>query len=437
MTIALLIIFPLSVRADEGITAEEQQQIVSTNDVYPIDVEETEENGFYMIVRTYALSSNEEPKNIPRNNFTKYGEKYIFSEITKKENSTQNRIQHIETVTINTPKNTMESVLSQLESEINYEKDGFQGILKLDISSIKTEAAGYKTKTSNLSTTREYPNLSNNDTSSIPKSISQNGLTYNLTDVRFVGDSTVMIDYEQIPETYKAIATYNTTSKSTNVTGYTTTANYVGEITKTLVDKTIYKVYFLSENPINKIVEEPEIINTLDNDNLENENSSNNETDNASNFNIKPIIMVLLIIVGVIGGIIGASIAIWYLSNQNSIIIFNYDKNKSYYKKIGRVRLNLKKDKLIVDLNKFSKKIQSSSFVIELSKQLCKKLLKRPEEYIELIIRYNDEEYTKKISTKDEIEEQFEINFSEAEEIDDTESISDEIYEDEIYESDE
>ncbi|WP_300821484.1 tyrosine-type recombinase/integrase, partial [uncultured Oscillibacter sp.] len=58
-------------------------------------------------------------------------------------------------------------------------------ILRLDHTSVQVTTDGYATKTSTLSASRSYPNLSEADTSLIPKTIEDKGKTLTLGDVKW------------------------------------------------------------------------------------------------------------------------------------------------------------------------------------------------------------------------------------------------------------
>lgn len=75
----------------------------------------------------------------------------------------------------------------------------------------------------NVSATRSYPNLSEADVSLVPKSIEDSGRTLTLADV----------DWQEAGGFYNATATYTGTATSQYATGYTVTADYAGEVTKT------------------------------------------------------------------------------------------------------------------------------------------------------------------------------------------------------------
>ena len=105
-------------------------------------------------------------------------------------------------------------------------------------ASIKVEAAGYSTSTRAVTAARTYPNLSDADVSLIPKSIEDGGRTLELANVQ----------WQEAGEFYTANATYTGTASSKYATGYTVTAEYSGEVSKTTNDTVTYAALF-SANP--------------------------------------------------------------------------------------------------------------------------------------------------------------------------------------------
>ena len=109
----------------------------------------------------------------------------------------------------------------------------------LDTGSIKVEAAGYTSSSRTVTASRTYPNLSDADTSYIPKSVSENGRTLKLADIQ----------WQESGNGYTANATYTGSATSQYATGYTVTANYVGQVSKTVSGEIIYTAVF-SGTPI-------------------------------------------------------------------------------------------------------------------------------------------------------------------------------------------
>lgn len=222
--------------------------------VYPSDVTELRDGGTWEIIKTYELNAYEKPEDIPRGSFERSagasGAKWRFTltDIIRKETANAETREHTETVTLNTDTKELEKILPLLAPTMEYKaEDGFVGILSLDVASIKVETAGTKTSSYTMSVTREYPRLSSNDTSLIPKTVEDKGKTYTLAGVDWRAGNTVTVDYDALPEYYTAIATYTATGTSTKVTGYITTAVYTGALAKLSQGKTVYTAYFLGE----------------------------------------------------------------------------------------------------------------------------------------------------------------------------------------------
>ena len=230
------------------------------NYLYPVNIFESQDNGRREIVKTYELAVNENPQNISRESFTHDGWLYELADITKAETSNSYMREHTETVTIETATNNVSAILQQLKSEMEHKSnDGYTGVLSLDISSIKVETAGTKSSSYTISAKREYPHLSSNDTSFIPKTITENGRTLTLSNIDWRVQNYTAVDNEQIPDSYTAVVSYTGTASKTTVTGYIATAEYRGQISKIITGKTIYKAYFIGIPIIAPTVDEPEI----------------------------------------------------------------------------------------------------------------------------------------------------------------------------------
>jgi hypothetical protein len=214
--------------------------------LYPTGVHEILENGVRWIVRTYELGEGENPAHIPRDSFERGGWMYAVTDITIKETAAAEVKAHTEIITLNTETKDMETILRRLAPSMEFiSEDGYTGVLTLDVSSIAVETAGTRTSGYTAGATREYPHLSCNDTSLVPKTITDGGRTLNLASVDWKTNYSETVDYEQIPSSYTAVATYTANASRTVVTGYTTTAEYKGEVSRLNQGKTIYTAYFM------------------------------------------------------------------------------------------------------------------------------------------------------------------------------------------------
>lgn len=216
--------------------------------LYPSDVYEFYDETSRQIIKTYELTDKENPAGISRDSFERDGWLYELTDITKKENAYASTREQTETATLETATKDTDSIIKLLAPTMEYKSDdGYIGVLTLDISSISVETAGTKKSSYTMTATREYPHLSSNDTSLVPKTITQNGVTYTLDSVSWQTQGAAAVDYDQIPTSYTANAKYTASGSKTTVTGYVTTASYVGTVSKILTGRTVYTAYFIGQ----------------------------------------------------------------------------------------------------------------------------------------------------------------------------------------------
>jgi hypothetical protein len=227
----------------------------STN-LFPSRVEEQDiENGRRRIIRSYELSENEDPQNIRTDSFERDGFHFTLSEIMRNTTNEIDQKEHIEIVTINTPTQNLNQILEQLPEYIEYENDGYTGTLTLDLSTVYTTVAGTRTENFTSRQERTFPNLSSPDTSLIPRTINVGGSTYNLSDVNWSNSSTTPIDFTQVTSTVTATAIYTRQGSRNVITGYVTTAQFTGNISKVSQGYDIYTAIFDGEPLIPEFTE--------------------------------------------------------------------------------------------------------------------------------------------------------------------------------------
>ena len=162
--------------------------------LYPTEVVETETGGGRRLEKVYLLTAADNPANIPTDDFEREGYRYTLLDVTRQDS---------ETVTLDSGTKDMDKIMPQLAAtrEVTTE-DGFTGILMLDTASITVEAAGYGSSSRTVTATRTYPNLSDADSSLIPKTITDGGRTLTLADVQWL----------EAGEFYNATASYTGTA---------------------------------------------------------------------------------------------------------------------------------------------------------------------------------------------------------------------------------
>lgn len=212
------------------------------------------------IRKVYDLSPNTDPSTLPREPFEREGYRYECTDILREVIIGSETQTITQTETVESDRKDMETILSLLpqEKEVTTE-EGFEGSLRLDLDTIKTEPSGYGSKTTPITASRSYPNLSDADTQYLPKTIEEGGRTLSLQDVQWRTDNTYNADDYEIGDRFTAVCTYGGSKTTSYVKGYTTTADYTGEVYRTGVTMIRYTVIY-GGTPIAPAepVEEPE-----------------------------------------------------------------------------------------------------------------------------------------------------------------------------------
>ncbi len=166
--------------------------------------------------KIYDLSPEDDPAGIPRSDFRQDGFQYTLTDLLKQELPENESRQHTEHVSIESAKKDMESVLALLPQEREFiTDDGLMGTLTLRLDTVQVEPSGYGSSTKQLSVKRSYPNLAEQDTQYIPKSIEDGGKNLTLSDIQWQTDNTANMDGYAVADRYTAVATYtgSTTSR--------------------------------------------------------------------------------------------------------------------------------------------------------------------------------------------------------------------------------
>ena len=221
---------------------------------YPTSVTRSEDGT--QIRKVYDLGPDEDPAGIPRSDFDQEGYHYTLNDLLKQESPEHEERFHTETVTLDSKNKDMESVLSLLPAQREFTTDdGLTGILSLKLDTVQVDVAGYGSSTRAVSATRTYPNLSGQDTSYIPKEITDNGRTLTLSTINWQTDG--YSGDEGYSDHYTAIATYTGSATSSYVKGYVVTADYCGTVSRIALNKVRYVAIF-EGTPLFPVELEPE-----------------------------------------------------------------------------------------------------------------------------------------------------------------------------------
>lgn len=202
-------------------------------------------NGSQQLIKTYTLSPGADPQQLIEEPFDQEGWRYTFADIVKEENQVSDRKYHTETVTLETDTKDLGKILEQLDTTLDYDDGVYSGVLTLDHTAIRTEASGYTSQAKTVTATKTIGPLDRNDMSYVPATTVKDGVTLNLSNVDWQVIGTDLVGDTLSPASYQAVATYSGKSYHKVATGYITSADYVGEVTRSDVESVTYKVTYL------------------------------------------------------------------------------------------------------------------------------------------------------------------------------------------------
>lgn len=209
-------------------------------------------NGSQQLIKTYTLPPGADPQQLIEESFEQEGWCYTFADIVKEENQVSDRKYHTETVTLETDTKDLGKILEQLSTTLDYDDGIYSGVLTLDHTAIRTETAGYTSQAKNITATKTIGPLDCNDMSYVPATTIKDGVTLNLSNVDWQVIGTDLVGDTLSPVSYQAVATYSGKSYHKVATGYVTSADYTGEVTRSDVESVTYKVTYLgTETGIN------------------------------------------------------------------------------------------------------------------------------------------------------------------------------------------
>ena len=180
---------------------------------YPTSVTQSEDGT--ELRKMYDLGPADDPAGIPRSDFEQDGFRYTLVDVLKQELPERESRQHTETVTLESKNKDMESILALLPPEKEFiTEDGLSGTLSLQLETVQVEVSGYGSSTREVSATRSYPNLANQDTANIPKTIEEDGRTLTLQTINWQTDNTAATDGYTLGDRFTAVATYTGSATS-------------------------------------------------------------------------------------------------------------------------------------------------------------------------------------------------------------------------------
>jgi len=323
-------------------------------------------DGRQLIIRTFTLTTDENPESLIKYDFERDGHMYSFFSIVQEPTEFERRKVHSETVTLESGTGDLAEILRMFDTTISFDDGEYSGTLFLDHTSIRTEAAGYRTRTFTTSTTRTIEGLERNDPSLVPRTTVHNGVTLNLQSIEWIAQGgTIGSSLE--PTQFTAIASYSAQTSRRVPDGHITTAIYSGEIASSGISSIIYTVTYVGEPIV--IVTEPEPEIETEHEPEAESLYGNEETQGTNAF---PLIGYL-VIVGLILAVLAFAVATWLHYSKNTKV-YSLINDGNEFELIGKLRITAKK--LLIDLQSM-RSYPPEAAVIEIKASAARKLYGR------------------------------------------------------------
>jgi hypothetical protein len=210
--------------------------LADNTEVSPVlkDVRVAEQGRQTMLVKTWDVPPGFDSEQLVEADFERGGLRYRWAYVLLvSENFDNRRRLASETVTIAHERRS--DALAMLPPIIEYNQGGYTGQLTLNIDAIVTTVAGQNSYSFAVTDTREYSGLTRNDPYLISKTVEKNGVPLELVDIAW---------RQSRDGIYTATASYRGTATGTTTSGYISTATYMGEVSRTVLDSVTYAVVY-------------------------------------------------------------------------------------------------------------------------------------------------------------------------------------------------
>ena len=209
-------------------------------DILPLDVQIKTEDGINLLVKTYEVPPDTDLNLLIEQRPERGGVEYTLREVLKQTMpSGSDGREASQTVSVSAPSDKREDILPLLPESLEYDADGYAGLLLLDEGSISTEVESTKGYTYTVSDTKEYYGLDRNDPYLVPKTMEKNGISYSLADIKWSGGN------ENSPSSiYTATALYTGKATGQTADGYLITASYTGQVQKEVPGNVLYTIIY-------------------------------------------------------------------------------------------------------------------------------------------------------------------------------------------------
>ena len=237
-------IIDITPREEEKEIHEKTQRDYTVGSFYPIEIQTAEDNGYRLLVKSFLVPQDTDPQTLVEEELVRRGVEYQVSDILRKELEGSTETKEVsQSVAVITDSAEKEVLLDSLAPSIQYDENGFSGMLTLDVDSISSEVSEQESYSYVLKDTKKFTGLQRNDPYYIPKTSEKNGVTLELQDIQWTPMASAT-ENSDVPSMYNATAVYSGTTWGSKASEYLVTANYSGEVSKVTEGEVLYSIVY-------------------------------------------------------------------------------------------------------------------------------------------------------------------------------------------------
>lgn len=192
----------------------------------------TEELKIHEESKTIIAEDVEQYKNNIPNEITIDNVKYQLQDIEQHENKDIIKLEKEETEQQIVNTNNKYDALTLFDSKKEVSQDGMIGILELQNDSLDLKVNDSYTQQYKVSLIKRYENVSSNELNDVPKTITQNNITYYLTNPIWSVSKVKKIEGQDVPISYNGRMYYTGIQEKTIIKNYIAEVKYKGTLEK-------------------------------------------------------------------------------------------------------------------------------------------------------------------------------------------------------------
>ena len=207
---------------------------------YPSDIQSKTEQGIKLLIKTFDVPHDTPPHVLVEESIERNGIEYkprdILRNVMPSEISQKTVAQN---VTVSAKSDKQADILPLLPESLTYNVDGYIGNLTANLETLSTKVESETGYAYTVRDSREFTNLDRNDPYLIPKTVTKNGVTLSLSDVKWRGGSE-----NYIPSSYSATASYCGTAYGSRPSEYLAAVQYSGTVQKEIPGNVVYSIVY-------------------------------------------------------------------------------------------------------------------------------------------------------------------------------------------------